>query len=144
MGNLTEFAKEELARLGGQGDEMQQMMNKQIMEIVETFSNHGHSGFSGQYALNLLKNLLDFKPITPLTGEDDEWAPTFDGNGEQNRRCSTIFRKIGDNSTAYDIDGKIFSDDGGESWYTCKDSFVPVIFPYVVPSEPERIILTKE
>ena len=41
--------------------------------------------------------------------------------------------------TAYDIDGKVFSDDG-EVWYTNRNSRVNVTFPYVVPDKPEYVI----
>jgi hypothetical protein len=144
MTNLVDWAKEELVRIGGQDDEMQQAMNRDILQIVETFSDQGHSGFSAGYALNIIKRLLNWKPILPLTGEDDEWGETYKGDEEktqQNKRCSAVFRKNYDNSTAYYINGKVFSDDKGESWYTDRNSFVPVTFPYDVPEQPERIIL---
>lgn len=144
LGNLTNWAKSELERIGGQDDEMQQLMNKNILEVVEVFSNQGHSGFSASYALDIIKRLLDWKPITPITGEEDEWmevSENMDGSTQQNKRCSAVFRENNDNSTAYYIDGKVFSDDGGETWWTGKDSFIPVVFPFVIPESPERIIL---
>ncbi|MBO0961978.1 hypothetical protein J1P26_19930 [Neobacillus sp. MM2021_6] len=146
MSNLVNWAKQELELIGSHDDEMQQMMNKDILQIVEAFSDQGHSGFSAGYALNLIKRLLDWKPITPLTGEEDEWGEVYYTDKEQtqqNKRCSAVFRKYKDNSTAYYIDGKVFSDDGGETWYTNRDSFVPVTFPYLVPEKPERIVLEK-
>jgi hypothetical protein len=148
MSNLTDWAKSELDRLitgDSDGAEMQRAITKNILEIVEVFSKQGHSGFSASYALNIIKRLLDWKPITPLTGEDSEWIDQTESNGgnslQQNNRCSAVFRHNNDNSTAYYIDGKVFSDDGGESWFTNKESCVPVIFPYVVPEKPEYIII---
>lgn len=41
--------------------------------------------------------------------------------------------------TAYNIEGKVFSDDG-EVWYTNGDSRVNITFPYVVPDKPEYVI----
>lgn len=146
--NLVDWAKEELNRLvtdDSDGAEMQKAMNKDILQVVEVFANQGHSGFSASYALGILKNLLAYKPITPLTGGDDEWCSVEewnkDDNTQQNKRCFGVFRKNFDNSTAYYMGGKVFSDDGGESWYTCVDSRVPVTFPYTVPEKPEYIIL---
>jgi len=145
MSNLVEWAKSELDRLVKDDDELQKAINKDILEIVEKFSEQGHSGFSASYALSIIKRLLDWKPITPLTGEESEWndVPSYDdgSNTQQNKRCSAVFRKNFDNSTAYYIDGKVFSDDGGKTWFTSRDSRVPVTFPYVVPEKPERIIL---
>lgn len=146
MSNLANWAKAELDRLiTDDEDGMQAEINKDILQIVEVFGNQGHSGFSASYALSIIKRLSAWKPITPLTGEDDEWGsvPEWD-NGEQaqqNKRCPTVFRKNFDNSTAHYIDGKSFSDDGGKSWFTSGDSFIPVTFPYNVPEKPEYIIL---
>lgn len=145
MSNLVKWAEEELNRLVKNDDEMQKEINKDILDVVKLFAEQGHSGFSASYALRIIKRLLDWKPIQPLTGEDDEWAdvPSYDkgDNTQQNKRCSAVFRKNFDNSTAYYIEGKVFSDDGGETWFTNGDSFVPVTFPYAIPDKPERVIL---
>lgn len=71
--SMVEYAKSELERIGKDKKGMQDAINKNILEIVEIFSNQGHSGFSAGYALNVLERLLRYKPLTPLTGEPDEW-----------------------------------------------------------------------
>lgn len=147
--NMVEWSKVELDRLLKDGNEegMQKEINEDILDIVKKFSSQGHSGFSASYALGIIKRLLDWKPIQPLTGEDDEWydVPTWDDgeNQQQNKRCTAVFRRNFDNSTAYYIDGKVFSDDGGKTWFTNgkRGSFVAVTFPYSVPEKPEYIIL---
>jgi hypothetical protein len=152
--SLTQWAKAELDRLVKDDDEMQKEINKDILHIVEVFSEQGHSGFSASYALNIIKKLLAWKPITPLTGENDEWGEvqSWDRgeNSQQNKRCSAVFRKNFDNSTAYYIDGKVFSDNGGHSWFQkgcsggCNGSATPVLFPFKVPEKPEYIYLNGE
>jgi len=141
--NIVEWAKQELERLVKEDDDgTQKLINSDILEIVEVFSKQGHSGFSASYALNILKRLLAYQPITPLTGEDDEWSEVCGSNNlQQNKRCSAVFRENFDNSTAYYLYGKTFSDDGGKTWWTSGDSRVTVVFPYKVPTEPERVIL---
>ena len=145
MSNMVDWAKKELDRLNKDGDEMQEHINNDILEIVQLFASQRHSGFSSSYALSILKRLLDWKPITPLTGEDDEWndVPDWDTgeNIQQNKRCPEVFRKNFDNATAYYLDGKVFSNDGGKSWFTNRNSSVPVTFPYLVPEKPKYIIL---
>ena len=42
---LVEYAKSELERIGKDEDGMQEVMNRDILEIVEKFSEQGHSGF---------------------------------------------------------------------------------------------------
>lgn len=141
--SMIEWAKEELDLLVENNDSIQIEINKNIMELVEVFAKQGHTGFTASYTIGILNRLIDHKPITPLTGSEDEWEEVFDkdSNTQQNKRCSAVFRKDFDNSTAYYIDGKVFSDDGGETWYTNKDSRIPVIFPFRVPEHPEKVIL---
>lgn len=112
------------------GDEMQELMNKSLLQMVLVFSSQGHSGFSAAYAVNALAKLLKFEPLGPLTGEDSEWNEVGEGMW-QNNRCSHVFK---DATGAYDIDGRIFREANG-SCYTNRESRVPVVFPYTPVSE---------
>lgn len=144
---LYEYAKKELERIekGCKDEEslsMQQAIDKNILELINVFSNQHHSGFTATYVIDILQRLLHYKPLTPLTGEDDEWedvtsygydTPTF-----QNKRCSAVFK---DDKGAYWVEGKIFSSDLGHTWYTNSDSCVPVTFPFNVPDKSEVVII---
>ena len=149
MSNLVKYAEDELNRIGmteDSPDEMTVIMRKHIIHMVKEFSDEGHSGFSGRYALNILTKLLEFKPLTPLTGEDDEWTLVGDGHW-QNKRCSTVFKDA--DGSCKDIDGKVFwewavsyDDDGKpngkahKSFYHGYGCSTPVTFPYTVPDKP--------
>lgn len=146
MSNLVEFAQNELNILlksctDSESLKMQKVMNDDIMEIVKKFASQGHSGFSAQYALNLVTRLLQYKPITPLTGDDEEWVELdySDDLAYQNKRCPQIFKQK--DGKIYDVEGKVFSSDNGHSWYTSKDSRVYVEMPYNVPTRPESVII---
>lgn len=144
---LYGYAKKELERIesGCEDKEslsMQQAIDKNILDLIKVFSNQGHSGFTAPYVIDILQRLLHYKPLTPLTGEDDEWedvtsygydTPTF-----QNKRCSAVFK---DDKGAYWVEGKIFSSDLGHTWYTNSDSCVPVTFPFNVPDKSEVVII---
>ena len=144
---LYEYAKKELERIekGCEDKEslsMQQTIDKNILELINVFSNQHHSGFTATYVIDILQRLLHYKPLTPLTGEDDEWedvtsygydTPTF-----QNKRCSAVFK---DDRGAYWVEGKIFSSDLGHTWYTNSDSCVPVTFPFNVPDKSEVVVI---
>lgn len=144
---LYEYAKKELERIekGCKDEEslsMQQAIDKNILELINVFSNQHHSGFTATYVIGILQRLLHYKPLTPLTGEDDEWedvtsygydTPTF-----QNKRCSAVFK---DDRGAYWVEGKIFSSDLGHTWYTNSDSCVPVTFPFNVPDKSEVVVI---
>ena len=53
---------------GNWANEMQQLMCQQILELLNLFCTHGHSGTSAPYAVNLFKALAMFEPIVPLQG----------------------------------------------------------------------------
>ena len=147
MSNILEHAKDELDRIGMteySSDEMNVMMRKHILHMMNEFAEEGHSGFSASYAISILTKLMDFKPLSPLTGEDNEWGDVRE-YGEspswQNKRRSSVFKNA--DGTCYDIDGKVFwewyKDKEGnsfKSYYTSIDSRVPVTFPYTVPDKP--------
>ncbi|AMO57353.1 hypothetical protein GZ77_15775 [Endozoicomonas montiporae] len=127
--SLIAHAKKEFEIAGWPGDdEMQKMMCDCLLELLETFSKQGHSGFSAPYCLEHFDKLARFQTISPLTGEDDEWVDVGDGMF-QNKRDSTVFKENGE---AYWLDGKIFRDKDGCT-YTNSDSRVPVTFPWVRP-----------
>ena len=144
MSNSVDYAKEELKRIGmiDSGEPYNDWASKAILDLIELFSSQNHSGFSAPYVINAFSRLAMFKPLTPLTGEDDEWRE-LTPVGFQNKRYSAVFKDSKD-GTAYNIEGKVFTDNGGETWYTCRDSRVDVTFPYVVPDKPERVYRNKE
>ena len=153
MSKLNEHAKMEfkaagwLDDTGAYKDEMQGAICEHLLELLTVFSNEGHSGSTAPYTIDLFQRLAMFKPIAPLTGEDWEWTEHDHGNGVmyQNKRCSSVFKD--EDGECYDIDGKVFWEwsmpyEGREpyepykSYYTCRESRVPVTFPYVKPKEP--------
>lgn len=143
MSNLVDYAKDELTRIGmiDSGEPYNDLASKAILDLIELFAFQGHSGFSANYVINAFDRLARFKPLSPLTGEDDEWMEVGT-DILQNKRYSAVF-KDGKDGTAYNIEGKVFTDDG-EVWYTCKDSRVNVTFPYAVPDKPEYVYRNKE
>ena len=147
MSNLLDYAKDELNRIGmtkDSPDEMNRMMRKHVLHMMKEFAKEGHSGFSAGYAISILTKLMDFKPLSPLTGADDEWVNISDYGPEphyQNKRRSSVFKNA--DGSCYDIDGRVFwewyRDENGEAvktYYTSYDSRVPVTFPYTVPDKP--------
>ena len=74
MAGLVEFAEGELNLLlknckDSESLKMQKSINNDILEIIKLFSSQGHSGFSASYSLNILKRLLDYKPLSAITGD---------------------------------------------------------------------------
>ena len=136
MSNLEAFAKFELelAELDRKDSEYNGMLSTAVMNIIKVFGEQEFSGFSAQTASNLVHKLSRFEPITPLTGNDDEWTDVTEISGftlYQNKRCARVFRE---NGKAYDMDGKVFRDPDGTMW-TNGESRVPVTFPYTPTTE---------
>lgn len=115
-------------------DKMQKLMCDQVLELLELFSKHGHSGSSAPYAINLFTTLAKFEPIVPLTGEDSEWRDCSYG-GEpkwQNSRCGHVFKDS--DGKAYDCNGIVFKDKSG-GYFTSGKSRVYIDFPYTPKTE---------
>ena len=83
------------------------------LKEVEAFSSGGHSGASASYAIGIIEKLLQFKPLSPLTYEPDEWTDVSEMSGTpmwQNKR-----------------DGEVFSTDGGKTHYSLSDPPPPTL-----------------
>lgn len=106
-------------------DEMQDWIEKCVLDILDLIANQGHSGFSHGYLLTLLIPLLKGKPITPLTGKEWEWVNEY--GLIQNKRCFSVFKDSDD--LAYFTEGYAFSDDGGKTYWTSRESWKTVTFP---------------
>ena len=139
--STLDFAKSELDIIGmteDSPDEMNQMMRKHILHMVNEFAEEGHSGMSASYAIGILEKVLRFKPLTALTGEDSEWTELdYDDiiMKYQNKRCARVFKDV--HGQAYDSGGIVFwnwyTDEDGKqrkSHFTSRDSRVNITFPY--------------
>jgi hypothetical protein len=120
---LTHYVRSEIGRV-----DKDVVLN--CTNIARVFALEGHSGGSAPIVIGWLGRALSWKPIAPLTGEDDEWEDVSDMSAAplwQNRRCSAVFKDAC--GSAYYLDGIIFRHPDGVC-YTSRDSRVPVTFPY--------------
>lgn len=149
MSNLKTHALNEfraagwLDKDGKYCDDMQEAICAHLLLLLQVFSAEGHSSSTAPYTINLFSKLAKFDPIVPLTGEDWEWVEVSEGM-YQNKRCSAVFKQPDRfNGQAYYIDGNVFWDwykseeDGtmSKSYYTGRDSFVTIEFPYTPKTE---------
>jgi len=131
---LIEHARRELAgKLAEDGPD--KWIAENVLELIGVFGKQGHSGMSAPYCIQLFAHLASYKPLGPLTGEEDEWEEV---NTEmwQNKRCSHVFKDL---TRAYDIQGKVFRDPDGTTW-TNGDSRVTITFPY----DPVSVIVDRD
>lgn len=106
-------------------------IQENVLELLETFSQQGHSGLSAPYCVEMFRKLARLEPLVPLSGEAAEWNEVSDGVW-QNNRCSHVFKEA--DGRAYDINGRIFRESSG-CCYTSRDSRVYVTFPYTPKRE---------
>ena len=106
-------------------DEMQDWIEECVLDVLDLIANQGHSGFSHGYFLSLLIPLLKGKPITPLTGKEWEWDNEY--GLIQNKRCFSVFKDP--DGSAYSTEGYAFSDNGGKTYRTRRESRKTITIP---------------
>lgn len=85
------------------------MVNEDIYEVVNKLRE---LNFTDE-ELYQIRRLIDIKPLTLITGNDDEWKTIEDSNEQQNIICPSIFRCNNDNNTAYYLNTVPYSKNGG-------------------------------
>jgi hypothetical protein len=99
MSELVRFAKAEL-RAAGMFDadaDFDGAIGTNVVALMETFTAYGHSGMSAEVTLAVFNRLASHKPLTPLTGEDNEWTDMSGENAPhgplwQNNRYHSVFK----------------------------------------------------
>jgi hypothetical protein len=145
--SLIDHAQHELEIATQDGDlAVEPPIADALLAVVKGFAEQGHSGGSaaivGPRVGYVLRQLLAYEPITPLTGADDEWMDVAEdmigrANVQQNIRCGRVFRERTAEDQlgmatwiAYDIEAVVFHDWRGPGAYTGWDSARRVTFPY--------------
>lgn len=108
--NLVTHAEFELKKAGllYKDSDYDGMIGQAVLELMKVFSKQGHSGFSAGYTLEVFNKVANFKTLTPITSDSDEWVDVahYGSGGSlwQNRR-----------------QGSCFSIDAGKTWYDLDD-----------------------
>lgn len=122
MSNLKNHAEREL-KLAGFYDEDSDyggMLPEAVLELIEVFSNQGHSGFSANIVRNLFNKLAAFEPILPITGKEEEWAQPHTGDETyQNKRLSSLFKE-GKDGKPYYLNAIVFKGEEPHDTFTGK------------------------
>lgn len=79
------------------------------LKAVQAFLDMGHSGGSASVVIPVIHELLQLKPLAPLTYEPDEWI-RHEGYGIDG---GDLWQNI--------RDSRIFSYDGGKTYYNVED-----------------------
>lgn len=68
MSNLVDHARRELERV-----ESDPWIIEGMVKVVQAFADMGHSGGSAMVCIPMLNDLLQFKNLSPLTDDPEEW-----------------------------------------------------------------------
>lgn len=157
--SLGKFAQDELVRVGMlpqdlvlDQDDLNHQMSSSLLDLIAMFSSQHHNGYSAQYAIDAFYRLATHRPLSPLTGEDDEWEALELGNHNmfQNTRYSSVFKQVNEDGAVhtYTVHGCIFVDPEGATFsrhaQTGPSSHMEITFPYTVPDAPEVVYVNDE
>ena len=143
---LVDYAKKELNNLHDkvENKEMLEHIEPLLLDTLTKLSNIENTSYIMAY-INIFNNLIKYSPLTPLTGDEDEWGEIKQSGFikyQQNKRCARVFRNNANNDEVYIVDGTLFSDNGGETWFQCKESkFRIKEFPFDMTTFIQRHIL---
>lgn len=94
--SVVQHAKDELERAGTFREDP--AFAQCILSAVAAFGSYSHSGTSAAVGIHAVNELLQFKALSPLTSNPDEWMEVQEGLWQSRR------------------DPSYFSSDGGETW----------------------------
>src|SRR6187399_2799070 len=128
MTNTAKHAERELEILSNNSTDPEnrpiiEPFKKEIIALCEKFGKSGQSGGSAPYTASaisqVIKKLLLFETIAPITGNDEEWVDVSEICGGsimyQNNRCGGVF-KDSEDGRAYYIDAIVKREDNGSCW----------------------------
>lgn len=125
---LVKFAENELDILleqakkeGEESASMQDFFNKNVLDVVKTFSEGEHSGFTANLAIQYIDRLLRYRPLTRLKLDDSEFVEVADGVF-QNARCGNVFKQKDR------FDGKPYCIDGPNGEFVTLEEYPRVYF----------------
>lgn len=91
MSNLVNHARRELTRIGEESETIED-----YIRVIQAFADMGHSGGSASVAIPVINELLQFKNLSPLTDDSDEWMEVdLGGRAWQSRRNPEVFSTDG-------------------------------------------------
>lgn len=103
--NLMRHADYELRRAGYFDTEGMygDLLGHAVMDLVKLFASQGHSGMSASITLAAFVEVANFRPLSQITSDPEEWNEVGNGTWQSRRRSTT------------------FSRDGGKTWYDIDD-----------------------
>ncbi len=90
MSNLVEHARRELALIGEEQEFVDGYLN-----VIQAFADMGHSGGSASVAIPVINHLLQFKNLSPLTDDPEDWIQVGDRSWQNRRNPEAFSQDVG-------------------------------------------------
>ena len=119
---LVAHARRELALIG-----TDQWFIDGMVDVVRAFAKTGHSGGSASVAIPTINDLLQFKNLSPLTNDPDDWVyhePAVSGESNGLWQCRR--------------NGEAFSNDGGKTYWLLSEGGTQVNRRPLHTSKPKQ------
>ena len=94
--NLVKHAKYEMERI-----EVEPYIKDIVMQMITTFASGGHSGSSAMFTMMTFDRLANFKALSPLTNNPNEWVEVADDLWQSTRTSSSF--SVDHGMTYYDL-----------------------------------------
>ena len=147
--NLRDYALSELSKTCFNNNTigLNLEIHKTVMQILEIIDMGDFDDTSSRAITSTVSRLINKKPLTPLTGHDNEWTliqtnPTL----HVNNRCSSVYKN--ECNVSYDtsaIKGYTFIADrlGNKLHVFTRDelNIKNITFPYDVPDSPKMTLM---
>jgi len=106
--NFVDWAEKEVKAAGllDADSDYDGMLGEAVLDLVNVFDSQGHSGMSAAMVKSILDQLLEWKPLSPLTSNPEEWMGVSEGLW-QSRRNPACFSEDG---------GKTYTDQNDPCW----------------------------
>ena len=118
MSKLIAHAEKEMRSAGlyDADADYEGMIPRAVMDLVEAHSKHGHSGASHWLVMEIFNKVINFKLLTPVTDNPDEWMDIYDGGKGPNPEPLWQSRR----------QPSLFSNDAGKSYYDLDEKDRPI------------------
>jgi len=145
-----EWAFEELKRAGlyDKDSDYGGEIGKCLEELINVFDKQSHSIFSARRVANLFYRLMNWRPLSPVTNNPEEWKKFIKRGDEivyQNKHYISLFATESQlkNNQAEDIDYYYKVDEQG-GIYRDKECKKIVNLPYMLPADSKPLKGGKE
>lgn len=127
------------------------MCAESALKALRSLLEDNHSGLSISVTMDILKRLVDHKPLTELTGCEEEWGESEHRKNSicyQNKRYSALFKDVYDDGAMvyHDVNRVVIYDIHNPEvpWsngFVARiiDEMFPISMPYYPPETPYRV-----